>query len=477
MNTQSDKWVIAAVATTTGAIFLADLLTPLGIAVPMLYVCPILLTWFTPGSRSTTVIAGCSFILTMLGLAFSFSEITFAVAADRMLVTGLLIIVASLLVVQKGSAQQIAAVQRAKHESEERFRKVFEGAAEGIAITDMAGNMVMCNAAYSGITGYSQEELVDHVSSSLIYPDDQAENLELVRQLCEGSRASFEIENRYITKSGDPIWVRKHVSLLRNDQEAPIYLVKLATDITQRKRDEEALRRQQERLEALTAKLLTAQEDERRRIAGELHDDLTQRMATLTIDLQSLSRSTGASEPSPDTRLHRAGKMAEQVTTDLQRLAHQLHSSLLEHAGLEAAVLELVQEFETRAVVKTNVVVRNFPAVLSPDRATCLYRVLQECLHNVRKHANASQVLVRLLGTRGGVGLCVRDDGCGFDVTPESAGKRKGLGLISLGERLGMLNGTFRIQSTRGCGTEVHAWIPLEQRNVSGEGGEAEADP
>lgn len=266
------------------------------------------------------------------------------------------------MVAQKRSAHQITEAQRARNESEERFRKVFENAAEGIEITDMAGNIVMCNAAYSIMTGYSKDELVDQVFSSLIYPDDRAANLELTRQ-----------------------W-----------------------------------------------------------------------MATLTIDLQSFSRSTAASEPSLDTRLHRAGKMAEQITTDLQRLVHQLHFSLLEHAGLEAAVLELVQEFETGAVVKTNVVVRNFPAILSVDRATCLYRVLQECLQTVRKHANASNVLVRLLGTRGGVGLCINDDGRGFDVAQESAGRRKGLGLISRGERLGMLNGTFRIQSKRGYGTEVH---------------------
>jgi len=437
----------------------------------MLYVCPILLTWFSPGSRITIVIAGSSFILIMLGLVFSSGEITVAVAVDRMLATGLLIIVASLLVVQKRSAYQITEALRARNESEERFRKVFEDAAEGIAITDMAGNMVMCNPAYSGITGYSQKELVDRVSSSLIFPDDQAENLELTRQLCDGNRASFEIENRYITKAGDPIWVRKHVSLLRNDRGAPMYFVKLVTNITQLKWDEEVLRQQQERLEDLTAKLLTAQEDERRRIAGELHDDLTQRMATLTIDLQSLSRMTAEFEPSINTPIDRAGKMAEQITTDLQRLAHQLHSSLLEHAGLEAAVLELVQEFETRTDVKTNVVVRNFPPALSLDRATCLYRVLQECLQNVRKHANASKVLVRLLGTRSGVGLCVQDDGCGFDVTEESSGRRKGLGLISLGERLGMLNGTFRIKTKPGDGTEIHAWVPLEQVKVSGEGG------
>lgn len=589
------RWTIVAAATAVGAIFLADLLTPLGIAVPMLYVYPILLTRPMPGSAVTSVLAGCSLVLTWLGVSFSTGEFTFAVAADRTLSSALLLVVTSLVLGHKRSVHQIAmtelerdetkeqfrafaqatndvvyrmspdwtemrylqgqkfiadtiepsrtwldkyihqddqqlvmntiqqAIQSknvfelehrvirmdhslgwaysraipildhrgdiiewfgaardvtprkraeaALRESEERFRKVFEDAAEGIAIADMAGNMVMCNAAYTGITGYSQEELVTQQFSLLIHPDDRTENLEMVRQLREEDRASFEVENRYLTKSGKSIWVRKHVSLLRNNEGIPMFLVKMATDITQRKLDEDALHRQQERLEDLAARLLTAQEDERRRIAGELHDDLTQRMATLTIDLQSLGRSTSESETALTPRLHRAGKTAEQITTDLQRLAHQLHSALLEHAGLDAAVHELVEEFETRTGVKVNVVVRSLPAILTLDRATCLYRVLQECLQNVRKHAKASEVHVRLLGMSSGVELYVQDDGCGFDATQERTEGRKGLGLISLRERLLLLNGTFHINAKPGHGTEVHVWIPLNHEKFQREGG------
>ena len=249
-------------------------------------------------------------------------------------------------------------------------------------------------------------------------------------------------------------------------------------DISDRKRVEEALHvkqreleRSQERSEELTAKLLMAQETEWRRLACELHDDITQRIATVAIDLQGIRSVPHGSEASLLAQIHQAGKMMEQITTDLQRLAHQLHPSLLEHVGLEAAVQEHVEEFEARTGLKTKVQVRNLPTALSLDRATCLYRVLQESLQNVRKHANATYVVIRLLGSTRGVGLCVHDDGRGFEQDCQTSSGRKGLGLISMEERVGVLQGTFRIKTKPGDGTEIHAWVPLGQCQVSPNGG------
>lgn len=252
-------------------------------------------------------------------------------------------------------------------------------------------------------------------------------------------------------------------------------------DISDRKRVEEALHvkqreleRSQEKSEELTAKLLMAQETEWRRLACELHDDITQRIATVAIDLQGIRSVPHGSEASLLAQIHQAGKMMEQITTDLQRLAHQLHPSLLEHVGLEAAVQEHVEEFEARTGLKTKVQVRNLPTALSLDRATCLYRVLQESLQNVRKHANATYVVIRLLGSTRGVGLCVHDDGRGFEQDCQTSSGRKGLGLISMEERVGVLQGTFRIKTKPGDGTEIHAWVPLGQCQVS-PNGEAQA--
>jgi len=363
--------------------------------------------------------------------------------------------------------QRIAERTAALREAEERFREIFEHAAEGIAITDWQGRYIQYNAVYCAITGYTEQELSAMRFEPLIHPDDRAHSMDLMRRLMDGELSSFEVENRYLTKSGAPVWVHNHVSILRNDQGVPTHLMVLATDITQRKRDEEALRQQRTRLEDLALQLLLAQEQERRRIAGDLHDDFTQRLAALAIDLRSLASLAAKSGMSFSRQLQEAGEAAEQLTTELQRLAHYLHPSILEHVGLEAAAREHVEDFETRTGLEANVEVRNLPTALSLDQATCLYRVLQESLQNVRKHANATKVLVRLLGTTRGVGLCVHDDGRGFDFVREVSQERRGLGIISLQERVGALHGMFRVKTKPGDGTEVHAWIPLDQCAVS----------
>jgi len=145
----------------------------------------------------------------------------------------------------------------------------------------------------------------------------------------------------------------------------------------------------------------------------------------------------------------------------VQQLAHNLHPSILEHVGLEAAVREQVDEFAARTGLAVEVMTREVPHPLSLEQATCLYRILQESLQNVRKHAQASNVLVRLLGTSRGVGLCVHDDGRGVEQSGAGGGGM-GLGVTSMRERVRLLNGTFSIRTKRGDGTEIHAWIPLE---------------
>lgn len=361
--------------------------------------------------------------------------------------------------------------ETALRESEERFRGIFEHAAEGIAISDVRGNLVRCNAVFSALTGYSHQELAARHFSSLIHPDDRAQNLELVQELLEGKRSWFHIDNRYITKSGSPVWVQKQVSLVRNVKHQPLYFVALVTDISHRKRDEAVLRQQQAKLEDLTAQLLTAQDDERRRIARELHDDHVQRLAALALDLHQLARSPLKSVESAKAVITQFAQSVEGLTRELQQVTHQLHPSTLNHLGLEATLHDHVEEFARRTGLQTDVQVHEVPAQLPEVHALCLFRVLQECLQNVRKHAHASRVLVRLIGTGRGVGLCVHDDGRGFDAAQDESGGQRGLGLISLEERLQALNGTFRLRTKPGDGTEVHAWLPLEPEPVPAEGG------
>lgn len=330
---------------------------------------------------------------------------------------------------------------------------------------------VRLNRAGEQLLGYSERELIGKNDYDF-FPVDEADFFTAKDREVLASKRLVDIHEEPIkTRHGERLLHTKKIPL--SDREGhPQYLLGISEDITDRKFAEDALQAKQSELERsqaqlreLTSKLITAQETERRRIARELHDDFTQRLAALAIDLRYLSAPGPESDELGSHRLPRLAEMAEQLATDLQRLAHQLHPSILEHVGLEAAVREHAEEFAARTGLTTEVLVRKVPTFIPLDQATCLYRVLQESLQNVRKHAEATGVLVRLLSTGRGIGLCVHDNGRGFEHKPEVAPGR-GLGLTSMAERVKGLQGTFRVKTQPGDGTEIHAWVPLERDEI-----------
>ncbi|MBC7838626.1 MAG: PAS domain-containing protein, partial [Nitrospiraceae bacterium] len=219
----------------------------------------------------------------------------------------------------------------------------------------------------------------------------------------------------------------------------------------------------QKELQSLAGKLIEAQEAERKRIARELHDDFNQRLAALSVELESMER-TSIALPELITRQLAAIRIqAGTLSDDLHDLAYRLHPSLLEHVGLEVAARDHVAEFAKRTGLSVRFTGREVPKTLSPEVATNLFRVLQESLQNVSKHAQATDVTVRLSGSSKGVGLSVRDNGQGFDLEEKNAGA-KGLGLVSMQERTRGLGGFLRIHSLPRSGTKICAWIPHYRR-------------
>lgn len=313
------------------------------------------------------------------------------------------------------------------------------------------------NKRYEELFGLPGEEIKRMTMSELLGPEGYAKMRSDLDTAFQGQAVSFEYS---LLVPG--VGVRWFVAQYVPDQEAQgnvAGLFILLSDITLLKITETALREREAQLQSLSAKLLRAQEEERRRLARELHDDFTQRQAALAIDLRTICVELSDSNPLVAFRLQQLGDSAERLVRDLQQLAHQLHPSILEHVGLEAAIREHVDEFAVRTGLSIEIMVRKVPKTVPLEQATCLYRVLQESLQNVRKHAEATTVLVRLLRTDRGLGLCVHDDGQGFE---QAQSGRKGLGLTSIEERVKGLNGTVRIYSNPGEGTEVHAWVPLE---------------
>ena len=249
-------------------------------------------------------------------------------------------------------------------------------------------------------------------------------------------------------------------------------VVILHTDISERVRMGQELEehivllgKQREELESLTGKLIEAQEQERRRIARDLHDDFNQRLAALSVELETIERTPSAPPERIARQLAAIRGQVGLLSDDLHDLAYKLHPSLLDHVGLELAVREHIDEFAKRTKMPVIYTPREVPGALPPEIATALFRMMQESLQNVSKHAAATNVTVRLTGSSKGIGLSVRDNGKGFEADSHQP-QRAGLGLVSMHERARLLGGFLRIHSRSGQGAKVCAWIPLSQEGA-----------
>jgi len=263
----------------------------------------------------------------------------------------------------------------------------------------------------------------------------------------------------YLHKPVNPVILRSKVAVFvelhRKNRECEIANRALLAEVIERREAEEELK-------FLAGKLIQAQEEERRRIARDLHDDFNQRLAALSMELATIERALVASrEPIPRQLTAVRGQVV-QLSNDLQDLAHKLHPSLLEHVGLEIALRDHVAQFTKQTELPVTCIVRGVHGTLPPEIATALFRVMQESLQNVFKHAQATAVTIRLSGSSKGIGVSVRDNGKGFEADRPPA-QRTGIGLVSMQERARLLGGCSRIRSCSTHGTKVCAWIPFSQ--------------
>jgi signal transduction histidine kinase len=219
---------------------------------------------------------------------------------------------------------------------------------------------------------------------------------------------------------------------------------------------QDKLRTSYERIRDLGGRLLDAQEGERSRIARELHDDIGQKMAVLTIDLQLLNQCGPARLTDAERLATGALNRAHAISKSVRALSHRLHPENLRLVGLIAALGRLQRELTTAEVAVTFSHDR-VPASLPDDLTLCLFRVAQEAVRNAVAHSRAAEVSMRLIGTDDGLILTVADNGIGFDVD----GKRSGVGLISMGERAEQVGGTLQVRSRRGGGTHVEVSVPF----------------
>jgi len=204
--------------------------------------------------------------------------------------------------------------------------------------------------------------------------------------------------------------------------------------------------------------LIEAQEQERTRIGRELHDDIGQRLAMVAVQLQRVHEDSVVL-PEVRTSMGKLKKEIREIATDIQSLSHELHSAKLQYLGVAGAMRSFCREFGEQQKVEIDFQSHHLPSPVPPDTALCLFRVLQEAVHNSVKHSGVRHTEVRLWGTSGEIQLTVKDSGAGFD--HEATKMSRGLGLISMEERVKLLGGTLSIESQPTAGTTIHARVPV----------------
>jgi len=365
-----------------------------------------------------------------------------------------------------GAALERKYAQTASQESEERFRYLFAQASIGIAIETMDGRILEVNPAFCSMIGYSQEELQSSRCERISHPDDEEIEKGFFEELRNGLRSSYTMEKRFFRKDGSQLWGQVSVSLLNANHGSAPLVIGMVSDITAQKLAEASLYQRDRELKQLAGRLIEAQEEERRHIARELHDDVGQQEALLAIRLQKIERELPSDSPAPlRNDVQQSIHQISEICSTVLALSHRLHSSKLELKGMVSAMKGFCQEFSEQQAVKIEFTDRDVPRDLPQDVSLCLFRILQESLQNAAKHSGSTEFVVRVEALPGQVQLTVCDSGMGFDV--EQAVQQHGIGLISMRERLGLLNGTLHIASRPQGGTEVKVLLPLAKSSAA----------
>jgi PAS domain S-box-containing protein len=343
--------------------------------------------------------------------------------------------------------EQAASVVR---ESEERFRLVANTAPVMIW---MAGTDRLCtyvNQRWLEFTGRPLDAELGNGWVEGVHNEDLKRCLETYSEAFD-QRQSFTMEYRIRRNDGEYRWILDTgVARFKPDGSFAGYIGS-CLDVTDRKLAEEALA-------SVGRRLIEAHEEERTRIARELHDDFGQRIALLGFELESCDHQAPGSEVDMHKYLQLARQRVSDLGEDIQALSHRLHSSKLEYLGLLSAAKSFCGELSEQRNVRIEFKHSDIPAAIPKEISLCLFRILQEALQNAIKHSGAQDFSVEVHGTQDGIRLIVRDSGIGFDWRDAVNGR--GLGLISMRERLRLVNGELSIQSEPGRGTTVLARVP-----------------
>lgn len=350
-------------------------------------------------------------------------------------------------------------------ESEQKFRHLADNIREVFWMIDPRTQRILyVSPAYEQIWGRAFDGLYPHTRLLLetVHHEDRPRVVAAYESEI-ATQAGVEHEYRIVRPDGSVRWIWDRGFPVRDDTGQVYRVVRITEDITERKRVEEELQHSFEQLRALAARLQSVREEERTRVAREIHDELGQALTAIKIDLSSWIRELPPAVREQSKRAAPIVRLIDQTIQLVRRISTELRPGILDDLGLVAAVEWAAEEFEARTGTKCHLVTPQRDIVIDRERATALFRIFQETLTNVARHAEATQLHVWLVEDEGAFLLEVRDNGKGFTDEPRWPGKS--LGILGMRERALLLGGELTIRGAPGKGTTVRARIPDANRS------------
>ena len=350
--------------------------------------------------------------------------------------------------------------EKALYASEERLRLSHQAARMGTFEVNLDTGLNTWTPELEALYGLSPGGFpkTREAFFALVHPEDREEVSELFAAAMK-SREAARGEWRIVWPDGSIHWIAGRWQVFMNQRGEPSRILGVNSDITERKNVEEALMQMHRRL-------LATQEEERARIGRELHDDINQRLAMLTMEVDKLQLHFPRSAAERTRCLAELRERLIDISTEVQSVSHQLHPPQLEYLGIAGAMKSFCREFGARQMLEIDFKGEDIGQPVPQEISLCLFRVLQEAVHNAARHSRVRHLEVALSGTARELRLTVSDRGTGFNV--EAALKKGGLGLISMQERVRLIGGSISIQTQAGLGTTVDVRVALPKPELLG---------
>jgi PAS domain S-box-containing protein len=363
------------------------------------------------------------------------------------------------------TSQDITERKRAEEalkKAEQEIRLITNNVPAFLSYVDPDGCYRFVNKVYEELFGLPQNKIIGKHLRQVLGEDTYKKIKGYVNVALSGKRVDFEEELPY--KYGGTRWMSESYIPEIDDEGNVAGFFALVSDITKRKKTEEELRKSHEQLRNLAAHLESIREQERTLIAREMHDELGQSLTALKMDLSWLGSRISKEQKSLLEKTKSMTKLVDKTFQSVKRISTELRPGLLDDIGLPAAIEWQAEEFENRTGIKCVVSVVPEDMILDSDCSTAIFRIFQETLTNIARHAHATRAGVRLIKRPSRIELQVKDNGKG--ITEEQIGNPKSFGLIGIQERTSFLGGVVKIRGVQGKGTTVIAKVPFSKKGV-----------